>query len=121
MVVFRRWLAKLPEPERRRIFGDAFGLDNRRSGVLRSRRLNLILLALSLLSQPGAAQELKQVRRVAVFYELGISSSTVALAYREMRAVLDNSRYQLELCPDYFETTLFRCVDYSDALSGEIL
>jgi signal transduction histidine kinase len=60
-----------------------------------------------LLFQPVAGPELKQVRRVAVFYELGLSSPAVALLDREMRAVLDNSRYQIELYPEYLETTLF--------------
>jgi signal transduction histidine kinase/ABC-type uncharacterized transport system substrate-binding protein len=42
-----------------------------------------------------------------VFYELGLSSPAVALLDREMRAALDNSRYQIELYPEYLETTLF--------------
>jgi hypothetical protein len=121
MVGFRRWLAESSGPEKRRIFGYAFGPDIRRCGVLRPRRLRHILVACILLFQPGAGQELKQVRRVAVFYELGFFSPAVNLTDREMRAVLDNSRYQIELCPDYFETTLFRCVDYSDAFIREIL
>jgi signal transduction histidine kinase len=52
-------------------------------------------------------QELKQVRRVAIFYELGLSSPAVAIADREIHAVLDNSPYQIELYPEYLETTLF--------------
>ncbi len=59
------------------------------------------------LFQPVSSPELKQVRRVAVFYELGLSSPAVALLDREIRAVLDNSRYQIELYPEYLETTLF--------------
>ena len=59
------------------------------------------------LFQPGTGPEFKQVRRVAIFYELGLSSPAVALLDREIRAVLDNSRYQIELYPEYLETTLF--------------
>ena len=55
-------------------------------------RVVLVLLASYLLFQPEANSELKQVRRVVVFYELGISSPAVALIDREMRATLDDSR-----------------------------
>jgi signal transduction histidine kinase len=79
----------------------------RRREVLRPKMLNLVLLASCLLFRPGAGQELKQVRRVAVFYELGLSSPAVALLDREMRAALEKSPYQIELYPEYLETTLF--------------
>ena len=67
----------------------------------------LVLLASYLLFQPEANSELKQVRRVVVFYELGISSPAVALIDRELRATLDDSPYQIELYAEYLETTLF--------------
>ena len=54
-----------------------------------------------------ANSEVKEVRRVVVFYELGPSSPAVAVLDREMRAALENSRYQIELYGDYLETTLF--------------
>jgi signal transduction histidine kinase len=74
---------------------------------LRPGRLTLILVAFSLLFQHGAGQEFKPVRRVAVFYELGLSSPAVALADREMRAALDNSHFQIEFYSEFMETTLF--------------
>jgi signal transduction histidine kinase len=67
----------------------------------------LVLLTSCFLFQPKANPELKQVRRVVVFYELGLSSPAVALIDREVRAKLDDSRYQIELYPEYLETTLF--------------
>ncbi len=66
-----------------------------------------MLLMSCLLFQPEANPQLKQVRRVVVFYELGLSSPAVALIDREMRATLEDSRYQIELYPEYLETTLF--------------
>ncbi len=38
---------------------------------------------------------------------MGLSSPAVALIDREMWATLDDSRYQIELYPEYLETTLF--------------
>jgi signal transduction histidine kinase len=72
-----------------------------------SRKLNLGLLVFCLLFQIGSTAQLKQVRRVAVFYELGLSSPAVALLDHEMRATLENSDYQIELYPEFMETTLF--------------
>jgi signal transduction histidine kinase/ABC-type uncharacterized transport system substrate-binding protein len=107
LVFFRRWLAELsPKPLKCRVVEYTFGRDTRH-GALRSRRLNLVLLAFCLLFQSGSGAELKQVRRVAVFYELGLSSPAVALLDHEMRATLEDSRYQIELYPEYLETTLF--------------
>ena len=70
-------------------------------------RAVLVLLTFYLLLPPIASSQLKEVRRVVVFYELGLSSPAVALIDREMRATLDDSRYQIELYPEYLETTLF--------------
>ena len=74
---------------------------------MRLRGRGIALLMSCLLFQPGTGPELKQVRRVAVFYELGLSSPAIALADREIQAALDNSRYQIELYPEYLETTLW--------------
>jgi PAS domain S-box-containing protein len=59
------------------------------------------------LFQLPAGAQVKEVRRVLVFSELGLSSPAVALADREIRAVLENSPYQIELYREYLETTLF--------------
>ncbi len=84
-----------------------FGPGARRWGAWRPKKVVLVLLASYLLFQPKANSELKQVRRVLVFYELGTSSPAVALIDRELRATLDDSRYQIELYAEYLETTLF--------------
>jgi signal transduction histidine kinase len=106
-VLLLRWLAKWPGSMRCRNVGDAFGRNMRRPWVPRLRKLSVALLAQCLLFRSGAGQELKQVRRVAVFYELGLSSPAVALLDREIRATLEQSQYQIELYPEYLETTLF--------------
>jgi signal transduction histidine kinase len=67
----------------------------------------LVLIIFCFLFQSGSNAQLKQVRRVAVFYELGLSSPAVALLDHEMRATLENSDYQIELYPEFMETTLF--------------
>jgi signal transduction histidine kinase/ABC-type uncharacterized transport system substrate-binding protein len=107
MFIFRHWLAKRLGPKKRRTFGYTFVPNIRRWRVLGPRRMSFILLASSMLSHPGVGQELKQVRRVVVFYELGLSSPAVALLDREMRAALENSNYQIELYSEFMETTLF--------------
>src|SRR5207248_1676705 len=78
----------------------------RRCGVSRAKALNA-LLASALLFRPAAGPEFKEIRRVAVFYDLGLASPAVALIDREMRATLGDSNYQIELYPEYLETTLF--------------
>ena len=92
-----------------RVSGYNFRRGARRSEALRPVRAVLVLLTVYLLLQPVANSQLKlkEVRRVVVFYELGLSSPAVALIDREMRATLDDSRYQIELYPEYLETTLF--------------
>ena len=90
-----------------RVSGYDFRRGARRSEALRPVRAVLVLLTFYLLLQPIANSQLKEVRRVVVFYELGLTSPAVALIDREMRATLDNSRYQIELYPEYLETTLF--------------
>ena len=107
LVLFHQRRAESPAPKNRRTVGNTFGRVARRSEPMRPRRLGIVLLMSCLLFQPGTGPEFKQVRRVAVFYELGLSSPAVALLDHEMRAVLDNSRYQIELYPEYLETTLF--------------
>ncbi len=107
LVLFHQWRAESPAPKNRRTAGNTFGRIAPRNESTRQRSLGILFLMSCLLFQPGRGLELKQVRRVVVFYELGLSSPAVALLDREMRAVLDNSRYQIELYPEYLETTLF--------------
>ena len=91
-----------------RVSGHNFRQGARRSDALRPVTTVLVLFfnVLYPASTPDNSQ-LKEVRRVVVFYELGLSSPAVALIDREMRATLENSRYQIELYPEYLETTLF--------------
>jgi signal transduction histidine kinase len=67
----------------------------------------LVLFTACLLFQPRANTEVKEVKRVLVFYELGRSSPAVTLIDHEMLATLEDSRYQIELYREYLETTLF--------------
>jgi PAS domain S-box-containing protein len=61
-----------------------------------------------LLSQITIAASAEENRRVLVFYELGRSSTAVALADREIREVLEKqTTYHIDLYVEYMETTLF--------------
>jgi signal transduction histidine kinase len=71
------------------------------------RRFTFVLLICCLLFQSGLSSEIKEVRRVLVFYELGRTSPAVSLFDRELRVALEKSRYQIEFYDDSFETTLF--------------
>jgi signal transduction histidine kinase len=79
-----------------------------------SRRLNrvvLILFALGCLFQPIARAQVKEVRRVLIFYEMGLSSPGVELVDQGIRDALLSSPYQIELYREYLETTLFPDAD----------
>jgi signal transduction histidine kinase len=108
MTVFRRWIVHSPALDRHRINeGKLDFLETRRCEGMGSREMTLILIVFCFLFQSGSSAQLRQVRRIAVFYELGLSSPAVALLDREMRATLENSDYQIELYPEFMETTLF--------------
>ena len=66
-----------------------------------------MLVAACFLLQSGTAAPEKPVRRVLIFYELGVSSPAVALVDREIRTALEQSPYQIELYAEYLETALF--------------
>jgi signal transduction histidine kinase/ABC-type uncharacterized transport system substrate-binding protein len=107
MLVFRQRRASLSVLSERQISVGKFGPDTRRCEEMASRRLKFVLLLLCLLFQAESGGQLRQVRRVVVFYELGLSSPAVALLDHEMRATLENSDYQIELYSEFMETTLF--------------
>ena len=107
MFTFSLRLGEPPVPKNVRVPGDSFRQGARRSEALRPVRAVFVFLTFCLLFQPRAHAQLKEVRRVVVFYELGLTSPAVALIDHEMRAALDDSRYQIELYPEYLETTLF--------------
>jgi signal transduction histidine kinase len=104
---FGRWPLGPPVREKSRGVSCAFARGTRLGKALRPRMGIFVLLACCLLFQPTANGEVKDVRRVVVFYELGLSSPAVALVDREMRASLEKSPYQIELYAEYLETTLF--------------
>ena len=73
------------------------------------RRLTFTLFCVSFLAglvQNSSAQT-KQIRRVLIFYELGLSSPAVTVLDQQIRSALENSPYQIELYREYLETTLF--------------
>ena len=107
LALFYRWLVGPPAAENPRIVSRTFAFRVRRDKKSRPRIVTLALLAACLLFQPKASSEVKELRRIVVFYELGPSSPAVALLDREMRSALDSSRYHIELYGDYLETTLF--------------
>src|SRR5208283_765312 len=74
---------------------------------LRFPKLAAVIAAACFLLQSGRAAPEKPVRRVLVFYELGVSSPAVALVEREIRTELEQSPYQIELYAEYMETALF--------------
>jgi PAS domain S-box-containing protein len=74
---------------------------------LRFPKLASVLVAACCLLQPGTAAPEKPVRRVLIFYELGVSSPAVALVDREIRTALEQTPYQIELYAEYLETALF--------------
>ena len=74
---------------------------------LRFMRFASALVAACFLLQPGTAAPEKPVRRVLIFYELGVSSPAVALVDREIRTALEQTPYQIELYAEYLETALF--------------
>jgi Histidine kinase-, DNA gyrase B-, and HSP90-like ATPase len=66
-----------------------------------------ILVVCILLWQMAAAAPVKEIRRVLIFYELGLSSPAVRLIDGEVRAGLGKSPYQIQIYAEYLETTLF--------------
>jgi hypothetical protein len=70
-------------------------------------KLFLTVLAALVLWHPAAVPQIKQVKRVVIFYELGLSSPAVAALDREIQAALQSTPFQIELYSEYMETTLF--------------
>jgi len=76
-------------------------------GVCRLSRVALLCFVFACLFQAIARAQVKEVRRVLIFYELGLSSPGVDLVDEGIRKALENSPYQIELYREYLETTLF--------------
>ena len=107
LILFRRWLLGPPAPKNPRVVAYALGRSALIREALRSRKVILVFFTLCFLLQPRANSAVKEVKRVLVFYEMGLSSPAVALIDHEMIATLEGSRYQIELYREYLETTLF--------------
>lgn len=76
-------------------------------GVCWLSRVALLCFVFACFFQPIARPQVKEVRRVLIFYELGLSSPGVDLVDEGIRKALQNSPYQIELYREYLETTLF--------------
>ena len=107
LILFRLWLLGRPVPKNPRVVGYALGRGALICEALRPRKTVLVLFTLCLLFQPRANPEVKEVKKVLVFYEMGLASPAVTLIDHEMLATLEDSRYQIELYREYLETTLF--------------
>jgi PAS domain S-box-containing protein len=70
-------------------------------------KFTFLLATACFLLQTDAAASEKQIRRVLVIYELGVSSPAIALVDREIRTALEDSPYQIELYAESLETGLF--------------
>jgi PAS domain S-box-containing protein len=79
----------------------------RAGGAAQFIGLLIVLAAILLSPQVSSAAPVKPVRRVLIFYELGLSSPCVSILDQQIRAVLENSPFQVELYREYLETTLF--------------
>ena len=79
----------------------------RQRGSWRLAKLGLVLAAYCLLSQSIAAAPAKEVRRVLIFYALGLSSPASVLVDQQIRAALENSPYQIELYVETLQGILF--------------
>jgi PAS domain S-box-containing protein len=66
-----------------------------------------VLMTCCFLRPAAAKAQLKEARRVLIFYELGLASPAVTAIDQQIRAALDRSPYQIELYREYLETTLF--------------
>lgn len=76
-------------------------------GSQRAYLYRVFLLFALLLAPHICFSQVKQVRRVLIFYELGVSSPAVSLVNQGIETGLENSPFQIELYREYMETTLF--------------
>ena len=75
--------------------------------AIRVVKLALCVLLGCLSSPVISGAQVKPVKRVLIFYELGLSSPTVGLVDQELHDALANTPYEIELYHEYFETILF--------------
>jgi PAS domain S-box-containing protein len=67
----------------------------------------IVLIFCSGMAPCRIGAQVKPIRRVLIVYELGLSSPSVAVLDQQIRAVLEDSSFQIELYREYLETTLF--------------
>ena len=70
-------------------------------------KLLFVLIAASLLWPQSTAAQVKQVRRVLIFYDVGLASPAIELLDQQIRIALEASPFQIELYREYLETNLF--------------
>ena len=73
----------------------------------RCRIAAIFLMFCSYVAPGKIGAEVKPIRRVLIVYELGLSSPSIAVLDQQIRAVLEDSSFQIELYREYLETTLF--------------
>ena len=76
----------------------------------RLSELQLILITMTavfLVPYSTGAASTREVKRVLIFYEFGLSSPGIETIDQGILAALDKSPYQIELYREYLETTLF--------------
>lgn len=83
--------------------------ENRRQSSERVPLNWVLVVAVAAFLLPSSTAEIKtkEIRRVLVFYELGLSSPAVELLDRQIQSALQKSPFQIELYREYLETTLF--------------
>jgi signal transduction histidine kinase/ABC-type uncharacterized transport system substrate-binding protein len=79
-------------------------------GLRGTHHLWILLAALAacfFLSQPIGAEPPKEIRRVLILNEVGISYPGIAIINAEIQAALNDSPYRLEFYSEYMDTGLF--------------
>jgi PAS domain S-box-containing protein len=80
------------------------------------------IVTVTLLSpQVSSAAPVKQVRRVLIFHELGLSSPAEILLDQQIVAMLQNSPFQIELYREFFEANLFPIPSEQQEIRDSIL
>lgn len=81
-----------------------------RRGVWRWRRVRIAVAAIAVvfsLSRPTGAQPPKEVRRILVLNEVGISYPGITIINGGIQAALNDAPYRLEFHSEYMDTGLF--------------
>ena len=67
----------------------------------------LLLIACYFLFEPLAEAQVKEVRRILVFNELGLGSPGIAAVHQELLSALENSPYHVDFYSENLDTALF--------------